>query len=180
MNYFKILSEKQLKYELLNKFLYKSTKNVPRLTKIILNFKFKTNNFINLATSLLVIEIISKQKAIFTLTRSSNIILKVRKGNPVGCKVTLSKKSALYFLDTFLNGVLPKSKNTFYIPKILKNESFSINFKELFLFEDLENKYYLFNNLNGLDITFVTNCVFKEELIYMISCLKIPATKKQI
>jgi large subunit ribosomal protein L5 len=56
-----------------------------------------TTGIKGLATSLLAIELITGQKGILTTTKHSNIFLKIRKGNPAGCKVTLRKENMFSF-----------------------------------------------------------------------------------
>jgi large subunit ribosomal protein L5 len=82
---------KTLKYELCNKFAYKNINEVPKLKKIILNFGCKTADLKHLSASLLALELITSQKGRITTTKSPNLLLKIKKGNPSGCKVTLKK-----------------------------------------------------------------------------------------
>ena len=84
-----------VKYDLINKFYYKNIKQLPSILKIILNFNFKKQNIKNLMSSLIALELISSQKPIFTKSKISNITLKIRKGQPVGCKITLRKQNSL-------------------------------------------------------------------------------------
>jgi large subunit ribosomal protein L5 len=166
-----------LKYDLLNRFHYKTTKSLPKIKKIVLNFAFKTNDLTNLATSLLVLEIVSKQKAFFTTAKHSNVVLKIRKGNPVGCKVTLQKKYAISFIKKFLKEIVPKSKSiSSHTYKILSKSFFSHSLSEIYYFQELHNKYYLFNNLNKLNVTFITDCGSKKELFFILKFLKFPVS----
>jgi large subunit ribosomal protein L5 len=177
MNSLNQLFKKNLKYNLLNRFHYRKTKHFPKLEKIVLNFGLKTTETKQLINSLLVLELITKQKATLTVTKYSNILLKIRKGNPIGCKVTLRKNSALNFLDKMSDEIFPKFKNTkqfFKISKKIKKNNFSYNLHEIFNFQELENKFYLFTNLPKLDITLITNSKIKEELIFLLRTVQIP------
>ena len=59
------------------------------------------------------LELITLQKGILTVTKKSNVILKLKKGEPIGCKVVLRKTnmynfwfSNLYNFYCFLFGAL--------------------------------------------------------------------------
>ena len=126
LNYFQ---SKTLKHDLLNKFNYKNINDLPKLEKVILNFGCKTNDMKQLSTAILALELITNQKGILTKSKKSNILFKIRKGNPVGCKVTLQKKSMFKFLEKILLEIFPKIKNfsglTF--SKRIKKNSFSFS-----------------------------------------------------
>ena len=167
-----------LKFDLINKFLYKNTKELPKLKKIILNFGCNNNEIKNLAASLLALELIANQKGILTLSKKSNISLKIRKGNPVGCKVTLQKTSMFDFITKTLIDVYPKLKNFHgfnFNSRKLRKKTFSYEIEDTFSFPELETNYSLFNNyLPKLSITFVVSSKSKEELLFILKSLQIP------
>lgn len=79
---------------LVKKFSYKSIMQVPRLIKIVINIciglssidkKYLDDAFFNLS-------LISSQRPILTYAKKSIANFKLRKGIPIGCKVTLRKK----------------------------------------------------------------------------------------
>lgn len=166
---------KTIKYELINKFIYNHNKNLPKLKKIILNFRCKTADIKQLASSLLALELIVNQQGTFTTTKHSNILFKIRKGNPTGCKVTLQKFHMFNFLLKILIEVLPKLKNFngFRITKKIKKNVFSFELDETFSFSELGNHYYLFNNLSKLGITIVTSSKNKTELLYLLKAFQL-------
>lgn len=167
---------KTIKYELINKFKYNKTKNLPQLKKIILNFGCKTADIKQLASCLLALELITNQKGTFTTTKHANILFKIRKGNPTGCKITLQKFKLFNFLYKILSEVFPKLKNFtgFTITKKIKKKAFSYELHETFSFSELENHYYLFNTLPKLNITIVTSSQKKRELIYLLKAYQFP------
>ena len=91
MHFLDYFYTKTLKFDLINKFYYKELKNLPKLKKIVLNFNCRTTNLKTLATHLLALELITNQKSNLTISKRPNLLLKIRKGNPVGCKVILKK-----------------------------------------------------------------------------------------
>lgn len=165
-----------IKSELINKFNYKKINDIPKLKKIILNFGCKTADIKQLSSSLLAFELIISQKGLITKTKYSNILFKIRKGNPTGCKVTLSKFNTFLFFSKMIIEVFPKLKNfsNFSNSKNLKINIFSYKLKETFSFYELENHYYLFNNLPMLDVTIITNSKSKNEMIFLLKSLKFP------
>ena len=168
--------QRKFKYDMFNRFCYKKVQNFPQIKKIVLNFGFKTNDFTSLVTSLFVLELLTKQKGILTLSKNANLFLKIRKGNPVGCKVTLQKKAAFSFLNRYYYEIFPKLKQSEHLLnlKMLNKNSFSYNLNDTSVFQELNNKYYLFGNLPQLNITIVTNSMFKLELVYLIKLFKFP------
>jgi large subunit ribosomal protein L5 len=167
---------KNLKYDLINKFSYQTTKSLPEFKKIILNFGCKTTNLKELASSLLAIELITKQKGKLTTTKQANIVLKIREGYPVGCKVVLRKKLLFKFLNRITNEVFPKSKDFRVLPlnRDKNTRNFSYELSDTFAFSELEKHYYLFNNLTKLSATIVTNSSNTEELTFILKSFKFP------
>jgi len=180
MHFLEYFYTKSLKYDLINKFFYKNINELPKLKKIILNFGCKTTEIKQLAASSLALELITKQKGILTTTKHSNIFLKIRKGNPIGCKISLQKASMFNFLEKTLIKTFPKTKNfnglTF--TKKTKKNAYSYQIQDNFSFSELEKHYYLFYNLSKLDITIVTNTKVKEETIFLLKSLQLPLKKK--
>jgi large subunit ribosomal protein L5 len=167
---------KTLKYDLINKFVYNNTNKLPKLKKIILNFGSKTADIKQLSSGLLAFELISNQKGILTKTTKSKILLKIRKGNPTGCKLTLQKYNLFNLFRKIIIEVFPKLKsfNGFTQSQKIKKNAFSYELYETFSFSELETHYYLFNNLPKLDVTIVTTCENKRELIFILRSLQFP------
>jgi large subunit ribosomal protein L5 len=176
MHFLNKFHNKNLKYELVNKFTYNKTKSIPKLEKIILNFGCKTADFRQLASSLLAIEVISNKKGVMRKTKKSNILFKIRKGNPTGCKIILTKFNAYNFLSKLIVEIFPKIKNfsSLDYPKKIKKNAFSYNIYETFTFKELESHYYIFNNLSNLNITVVTSTNNKNEMLFILKGLQLP------
>ena len=175
MHFLEKFYNKTLKYELINKFSYNQSRNLPELKKIILNFGCKTADIKQLAASLLALELITSQKGTMTATKYSNINFKIRKGNPTGCKVSLSKPQAYSFLSKMLIEIFPKLKNFygFYINKKMKKNTFSYELKETFSFAELESHFYLFNGIPKLNITLVTSANTMNELFFLLKAFQL-------
>lgn len=176
MQFIKNFNYNTLNYDLVNKFFYQNTKELPKIKKIILNFGCKTNEIKYLASSLLALELITNQQGVLNLTKKSNIVLKIRKGNPVGCKVTLKKNNLYNYFTKLILELFPKLKNFegFKNFKKIKKNTFSFYVLDIFNFQELEEQYYLFNNLSKMNITIVTNCKNKQEFIFILTSLQFP------
>jgi large subunit ribosomal protein L5 len=92
MNYFENFKKKNLKYDIINKFNIKNTKKIPKLNKITLNIGCKSSDIKIVSASTLSLEIITNQNCFLTLSKKPNLLLKIRKNNPSGCKLTLKKE----------------------------------------------------------------------------------------
>jgi len=173
-NYYK----KVIRYDLLNKFSYNRIEDIPQLKKVVLNFGCKSFDIRNLAVSLFSLELIAYQKGILTKSKRSNILLKIRKGNPVGCMVILKKNKMYSFTFKLLIDVFPSLRDFkgIYVAKKLNTTSFSFTLSDLISFKELEKQFYLFSNLPPLNITFVTNARSKKELLYLLNSFKLPIT----
>lgn len=175
-HFFNYFYTKTLKFDLINKFYYKDLKKLPKLKKIVLNFSCKTTELKSLATNLLALELITNQKGILTVSKRPNLLLKIRKGNPTGCKVTLKKTAMLTFYSKSFTEIFPKIKNFDGIAvnqKVEKN-TFSFLVKETLNFSELTEHYYLFNNLSNLNLSFITTVETKEEMLFLLKSLQVP------
>jgi large subunit ribosomal protein L5 len=173
MNFVKYFYTNILKYDLINKFNYNKTKKLPKLKKIILNFGCKNTKLKNLAASFLALELICYKKGSLTKTKKPNLFLKLRKGNPVGCKVVLKNQQMFDFLIIILNEIFSKEKNLVNInnKNLTKKNFFSCEIHNKFNFNELEKHYYLFNDLEKLDITITFK--IKEEIFFLLKSFKL-------
>ena len=181
MHFLENFQNQVLKYDLINKFYNRKIHDLPQLKKIVLNFGSKKNDLKQLVSSLLAFELISSQRAFLTTTKKSNILLKIRKGQPVGCKVTLQNQSLLNFFGKMILKVFPTLKtfnNSKSIQK-LKKKVFYYEIYEIFNFSELENYYYLFHNLPKLDIFVVTTAKNKEELFFVLNSFQFSLFKNK-
>ena len=172
LNYF---YNKNLKLDLINKFQYSNLKTFPKLKKIILNFGCKTTDIKKLTASLLALELITNQKGVLSIAKRPNLFLKIRKGNPTGCKVLLRKSSMLNFINQNSIEIFPKIKNFngLKFSKKIKKNSFSYYIKNTLIFSNFMDHYYLFNILVKLEVTVVTDVKTKKELLFILKSLQL-------
>lgn len=173
-NYYKNI----IKKDLTTKFLYTSPKQIPQLKKIVLNLRCLQNNKTkqNLASSTLALELITKNYISITKSKKAHIMLEIKKGQPVGCKIELKKSNMYDFLFKLTFEVIPLIKN--FKPVLLKakktNNNFSFSIKDLSVFNNSEEYFYIFTNLSPLNITFITNIKTFKELKFFLNSFKIP------
>lgn len=167
---------KIIKRDLIQKFGYKNLKDVPKIQRIIVNFGCKDNSLKVLSTTMLVLELITNRRGSLRKAKSSNLVLKVRKGQATGCSILLVNAEAFNFLDKLNLEVFPflQSPKEVSIATKHKVQAISVAIKQLITFKSLEQQFYLFNNLPYLNVTIVLNTQVSSEFAYCLKSLKIP------
>jgi large subunit ribosomal protein L5 len=180
MRFLKIYEKNIIKYDLLNKFKYKEISKLPQIKKIVLNFTYKNSNIKNLITSLIALELIANQKGLLTYSNISNISLKIRKGQPIGCKVIIKKKYIYLFFSKLVIDILPNFKNfkEIKMKKVSKLSSITLKIKSVLGFLEFEGQYKFLKDLSSLNITIVTDLVTYKEFFFLLKSFKIPVFTK--
>ncbi|QJC37784.1 50S ribosomal protein L5 [Enterobacteriaceae endosymbiont of Donacia bicoloricornis] len=171
-NYYK----HKVRKKLMLKFKYKSIMQVPCIKKITLNMgvgkvisdKKYLDNAINDLT------IISGQKPIKTKSHKSIAAFKIRKGYPIGCKVTLRKKKMWNFFERLLWIVIPRIRDFRGLSKksFDKDGNYSIGIKEQIIFPEIN--FDKIDRIRGLNITITTNNISKAESYSLFKEFKFP------
>ena len=162
-----------LKYDLINKFNYSKTNDIPKLVKIVLTFSSKSFELKKLASTLLALKLITNKNGTLTVSKKPNILLKIRKGNPVGCKIVLTKELMYKFLEKLIVNILPKMKNVINIKSNRNINCLNINLSNPLIFKELEKNYFLFNSLKNLQITIIFNSKSPTELLFLLNSFKL-------
>lgn len=163
-----------IRRDLVNKFPYIYLSRIPELKKIVLNLGCKNSDIKILAPALLSLELITAKRGSLVQSKRSNVFLKIRKGNPVGCVVILKKKKMYEFLLKLLTEVYLSFKFFINLNLISKNKkSFSFTLKNLIHFKELKKQFYLFVKLSLLNITLITNAKTEKELLYLLHSFKL-------
>lgn len=110
--------------------------------------------FKDIATLFSLLKIISKNTPYIIRSKKSNSHLKIRKGVPLGVKITLRNVQLKNFLTRFLWDILPKIKNVRFRKKLQGFSSFTFILSDIFVFSELKKFYFLFNNTPSLKLTF--------------------------
>lgn len=175
MNFFKTYQKKILKQDLINKFPFKNSKNLPELKKITLNFGCKSFTVQKFAVTTLALELITFKKGTITTARNPNLLLKIQKGQPAGCKVELRTKEIYIFLTKVSLEILPKLKHFsgLKLEKQLSNFFFQIPGNKLVL-REFEDSYPMFTSLPTLDVNISTNSTSYKKNLFIVKAFKLP------
>ena len=144
---------------LTEKFGYKTVMRVPKLQKIIisqgLGDAVADKKIIDNAVA--DVSRIAGQKAIATISKKDVSNFKLRKGMPIGTKVTLRGDKMYDFLDRFISIALPRTRDFRGInPKGFDGRgNFNLGVKEHIIFPEIDIDKV--SRIMGMDITFVTS-----------------------
>lgn len=180
MHFLEYYYETIIKHDLMNKFLYKSTKDIPELKKIILYFECKNFKIKDFVATLLALEILSTRSAIIANAKTTNLFIKIQKGQPIGCKVVLTKTAMYSFLMMFCIEIIPKIKNFLQFKRIkhdINSFSFKLHNNDI-VFSNLQEHFDLLTKISDLQITLVTNTKTQNELFFLLKSLKLPLKLK--
>lgn len=156
-----------IKYNVLYKFNIKNLNSIPKLKKVILNFRLKRYEFKHLIIILAALKLISNTKTCKLISsKVSNINLKLRKGTPIGSKVVLKKNT----MDSFLFKIL--SFKLCFLYSKSKNKVFSFKINNLLKFKKIEQNYKFFKFLPLLSINIITNSKTKYVFIFLMKSYK--------
>ena len=183
MSYTPRLKEKyrnEIKQTLQERFNYKSVMSVPKLEKIVLSQGMgdavADEKLIDSAAADL--SRIAGQKAITTISKKDISNFKLRKGMPIGTKVTLRGDRMYDFLDRLLAVALPRTRDFRGInPKGFDGRgNFNLGIKEHIIFPEIDIDKV--NRILGMDITFVTSAASDEEAKALLDAFGFPFIKK--
>lgn len=165
---------------LTEKFGYKTVMRVPKLQKIVLSQGMgdavADKKLIDAAVADL--SRIAGQKAVQTLSKKDISNFKLRKGMPIGTKVTLRGDRMYDFLDRLLSVALPRTRDFRGVnPKGFDGSgNFNLGVKEHIIFPEIDIDKV--NKILGMDITFVTSANTDEEGKALLDAFGFPFTKK--
>ena len=167
MNYsprLKGVYENEVVPALKEKFGYKTIMQVPRIEKIVISQgigeavadkKIAESAVKELTT-------IAGQKAQVCLSKKDISNFKLRKGMPVGTKVTLRREKMFEFLDRLVNVALPRTRDFRGVKSNGDGRgNFTIGVKEHIIFPEIDIDKV--NKILGMDITIVTTAPTNEE-----------------
>ena len=164
---------------LFKKFGYKSTMQIPKIEKVVLNVgcgEARENPKV-LDAVVSQLSQITGQKAIITIAKKSVANFKLREGMPVGAKVTLRGDKMWEFLDRLFNVALPRVRDFRGISANAFDGrgNYSLGIKEQLIFPEIE--YDKVDKIRGMDIAFVTTASTDEEAKELLEMLGAPFAK---
>ena len=160
-------------------FGYKSIMQVPKLEKIVLSRgvgqAVADKKLIDHALEELTA--ISGQKAVSTLSKKDVASFKLRKGMPIGVKVTLRGERMYEFLDRLVTTALPRVRD-FRGVKATGFDgrgNYNLGITEQIIFPEIDIDKV--NKISGMDITFVTSAPTDKEAKSLLQELGLPFQK---
>ena len=161
---------------LMKKFEYKSSMQIPKLDKIVINCGVgeAKENSKALDAVLKDLELIAGQKAVPTFAKKSVANFKVREGMKIGAKVTLRGDRMYEFVDRLFNFALPRVRDFKGInPNAFDGRgNYALGLKEQLIFPEIE--YDQVDKIRGMDICFVTTANTDEEARELLKLLGAP------
>ena len=161
---------------LMQQFGYKSTMQIPRLDKVVLNVGSSEarDNAKVIENIIGDLTLITGQKAVPTKARKSVANFKVREGMTIGAKVTLRGERMYEFVDKLFNFALPRVRDFKGInPDAFDGRgNYSLGIKEQLIFPEIE--YDKIDKIRGMDIVFVTTANTDEEARKLLALMGAP------
>ena len=172
----KEIYRKEVVPALTKQFGYKSSMQVPRISKIVLNMgvgeaiadKKILDNAVGDMTKL------AGQKPVTTKAKKSIAIWKIRTGYPLGCMVTLRQDRMYEFLDRLVSIALPRVRDFRGVSgrSFDGRGNFSMGVKEQIIFPEIE--YDKIDTLRGMNITIATTAKTDAEAKALLAAFKFP------
>jgi len=160
-------------------FGYKNVMQVPKLQKIVLSrgvgAAVADKKLVDHAVDEL--SLISGQKALSTLSKKDVASFKLRKGMPIGAKVTLRGDKMYEFFDRLVTAALPRVRDF----QGVKADGFdgrgnyNLGIQEQIIFPEIDIDKV--NKIAGMDITFVTSAETDKEAKSLLNELGMPFKK---
>ena len=164
---------------LMQKFGYKSTMQIPRLDKIVLNVgcaEAKENVKV-LDAVVGDLTKITGQKAVVTKAKKSVANFKLREGMNIGAKVTLRGDRMWEFMDRLFSIALPRVRDFRGInPNGFDGRgNYAMGVKEQLIFPEID--YDKIDKIRGMDIVFTTTATTDEEARELLTLMGAPFSK---
>ena len=170
---------KEVAPALLKKFEYKSTMQIPKLTKIVVNVgcgDAKDNSKVIEAVRN-DLSVITGQKPVDCKARKSVANFKLREGQVIGEKVTLRGERMYEFMDRLFNIALPRVRDFRGInPNGFDGRgNYAFGVTEQLIFPEID--YDKIDKIRGMEICFVTTATTDEEAKELLTMMGAPFAK---
>ena len=169
----------EVRPEMMKRFGYENVLAVPRLEKVVINQGLgearDDSRILEKAAEELAL--ITAQKPVITRAKKSVSNFKIRKGMPIGLKVTLRRDRMWIFLEKLLNVALPRIRDFRRInPNGFDGRgNYNLGIREQLIFPEIT--YDLVDATRGMDIAVVTTAETDEEAKALLELLGFPFRK---
>ena len=164
--------------KLMKQFGYTTVMQVPKLVKISINegVGHGTQDKKVVEESAAELALISGQKAIITTSRKDISNFKLRKGMPIGTKVTLRGVKMYEVLEKLIRVALPRIRDFNGIAENMDGQgNYTLGIKEQIIFPEIDIDKN--PRIHGLEITFVTTARTDEECHALLKEFGLPFKK---
>lgn len=162
--------------KMMKKFKYRNPMQVPKLVKCVVNMGVgkATEDIKILEEASAELASICGQKPVFTRAKKSISNFKIRKGQAIGCFVTLRKQRMYEFADRLLNIALPRIRDFRGVsPRAFDDQgNYTMGLREQNIFPEVISDKV--TRAQGMSITFVTTAKTKDEALYLLHLLGVP------
>lgn len=165
--------------DLEKQFGYKTIMQVPKLKKITINqgVGSATQDKKLVETAAEELALIAGQKAVLTYSKKDIASFKVRKGMPIGCKVTLRRAKMYEFLERLVKISLPRIRDFKGVEEKFDGRgNYTLGLKEQIIFPEIDIDKV--TKVLGMEITFVTSAAKDEEARALLAAFGVPFKKK--
>ena len=163
-------------------FNYKNIMEVPMLTQISVNMGIgdAKDNPKKLESAIQELTLITGQKPVPPYSRKDISNFKIRKGFPVGCKVTIRGNRMYDFMERLISIALPRTRDFrgLSFKSFDGRGNYSFGVKEQIIFTEID--YDKIDSVRGMDITFSTTAKSDDESYWLIKLMGLPLREKPV
>lgn len=164
---------------MMKEFAYKNIMQVPKIEKIVVNQGIgeATQDRKLIEAALNELTMITGQKAIATYAKKDINNFKIRKGMPIGTKVTLRNDNMYEFLDRLISIAIPRIRDFHGINDngFDGKGNFSFGINEQIIFPEINMDKV--NKILGMDINIITTAKTDKEAYALLKFMGIPFRK---
>ena len=162
--------------DMMKRFKYSNIMEVPCITHISINMGIgdAKDNPKKLESAIEELTSISCQKPVITKSRKDISNFKIRKGYPVGCKVTLRGNRMYDFLQRVISIAIPRTRDFrgLSFKSFDGNGNYSFGVKEQIIFTEID--YDKIDSIRGMDISLTTTAKTDEESYWLLKLMGLP------
>ncbi len=157
---------------------YTNVHQIPRIEKIVVNMGVSASLEKGaLEDAVKEMQMITGRKAVVTVSRKSIANFKLRKGQSVGCKVTLRREVMYEFFDRLVSAALPRIRDFRGVgsKQFDGRGTYSLGISDQTIFPEIELDKI--KRQQGMEITIVTSAPTNEEDYDLLKMMGMPFSK---
>ena len=180
-NIYKKYSE-EVVTSMMDRFQYSNVMQVPMISHVSINMGIgdAKENPKKLESAINELTLISGQKPVTTKSRKDISNFKIRKGFPVGCKVTIRGKRMYDFMERLISIALPRTRDFrgLSFKSFDGRGNYSLGVKEQIIFTEID--YDKIDSIRGMDITISTTAKTNDESYWLLKLIGFPLRDKPV